>query len=232
MRRFVSLVAMVAWLVVLTGCVQVEITPVMPKLPWDRGGPEPAAVTTTPYDDGRPPAPTTRPPVTEAPPPPTQAAATFAPRTTPPVTAKNLNPADCRIDEMRVEMAPDPSASGADFDAYLVWMTNLSTRSCQLLGYPGVDFMAGPDGPQIGHDGFRDRVYTPSRFSIRPGQRAAAEVRITHAAAVPACQPVTVGGVQVYVPNTKSPVFIAMPVEACGNPQAIQMTVRATRLVG
>lgn len=212
----------------MTGCVSVAVPGLVPKMPW-QSDPDPA-ITQAPYDDGAPPSSdsvTTAEPTTYAPPPP--ATTSFAPRTTPPRAASSINPADCTVEEILVQFVTDPQNSGQDHSAYLVWMTNISTRRCELLGYPGVDFMSGPDGEQVGHEGFRDRVYTPSRFAIAPGQRGVAEVRMLNANVVPGCAPVTVPGVRIYVPNTGRPQFFPVPLQACSNPQAIQLTVRATR---
>lgn len=244
MRRLTPLTAIALLVLLLSGCVQVTVLPALPKLPWqqDPGGQGAGTTAPAPYDDSSvvtpEPLPTTPATGTHGPPV-TQAPTTFVPQTTrpiPPTTrtvpTTSVNPADCRTDEVSVTFVTDPSASGRNYDAYLVWMRNVSTRSCQLFGFPGVDFMSGPGGQQVGHEGFRDRIYTPTRISIDPGQRAAAEVRIADTASVAGCRPTSVPGVRIYVPNTYSPQFFAMPVQACSNPQAIQLTVRATRFVG
>lgn len=139
---------------------------------------------------------------------------------------------DCQPGDLDISFVADPSASGADYSAYLLWMTNISSSACEIAGFPGVDFAAGPSGLQVGRAGSWDRIYEPQRFSLAPGQRAAAEVRIIHASRLSNCQPTAVNYVKVIAPNTWTGYLFPLSVTACANPEVKQLSVRVSRKVG
>lgn len=153
---------------------------------------------------------------------------TIQPTVPPPPPTRN----DCQPSELEMSFVDDPSASRAGYSAYLLWMTNTSSSHCEISGFPGVDFALGPSGLQVGRSGAWDRIYEPQRFSLAPGQRAAAEVRIVHAEQLPGCQPTRASYVKVIAPNTWVAYLFPVSVNACTNPDIKQLTVRVSRKVG
>lgn len=194
-------------------------TPVTQSVPW----------TTRPVPSTQPAQPTQQPePVRPVQPAPGDVPITVPPTQQPPAPTSN----DCQPEDLRISFVDDPSASGADYSAYLLWMTNISSGTCDISGFPGVDFASGSSGRQVGRSGAWDRIYEPQRFSLSPGQRAAAEVRITHAPQLASCQPTQVSYVKVIAPNTWTGYLFPLSTTACANPEVKQLSVRVSRKVG
>ncbi|HHV21345.1 MAG TPA: DUF4232 domain-containing protein [Propionibacterium sp.] len=160
---------------------------------------------------------------------PTRAVAT---QVVPPAgTLPPVNVSDCTPAELDVVFEPDPKASGPGYDAYLIWMTNTSSRSCEILGFPGVAFVTGPGGSQIGAAADRDRIYKSTRFVLEPGRQAASEVRVKQPGQFTNCRATTASYLQVIVPNTWTAFLYPANITACSNPDALQLSVRASRKV-
>ncbi|WP_145978615.1 DUF4232 domain-containing protein [Granulicoccus phenolivorans] len=139
---------------------------------------------------------------------------------------------ECGQAQLSLWVVADPAASGADFDAYLLWLQNLGSAACTMKGFPGVDFVAA-DGRQIGADGARDRTYQGNQITLSPGERAASEIRIKRTSAVSGCQAVPAYGIQVIPPNTRWLTAYALPgLQACANAADKQLSVRSVRFVG
>ena len=54
-------------------------------------------------------------------------------------------------------------------------------KTCALYGYPGVSFVSGVGGSQIGKDAARDRTAAPKVVTLAPGQRGSFALRVVDA---------------------------------------------------
>jgi hypothetical protein len=106
--------------------------------------------------------------------------------------------------------------------------TNSGSRSCVIQGYPGVSYVAGDDGHQVGPAAFR--VGTKGGpISLAPGATANAPVGFVQVGNFdPAvCQPTPVRGLRVYPPHETAAMFVAMDGTGCaGSPPDPQLLVR------
>ena len=95
--------------------------------------------------------------------------------------------------------------------------TNVSASSCRLQGFPGVSFVAGADGHQVGSPAARNGN-AGAPVVLRTGLTASALLRLTDSDsyAPKACAPVPVFGYRVYPPDSTTGMFVPTSgIEAC-----------------
>jgi uncharacterized protein DUF4232 len=107
--------------------------------------------------------------------------------------------------------------------------TNRGNRSCELQGFPGVSYVAGDDGHQVGSAAARTGDRGKS-VPIAPGGTASAQLRQVNVANFDAatCQPTPVRGLRVYPPGETAAIFVPLGGTGCaGTPSGPQLTVQA-----
>lgn len=106
---------------------------------------------------------------------------------------------------------------------------------CTLSGYPGVSFVAGADGTQLGVPAVR-RKTRATTVRLGPGDRAAARLQIVNTGSYDAarCQPRTADGLRVYPPGSKQAAFVPLEIRACRRDlgQSKQLTVSPVEAAG
>jgi Protein of unknown function (DUF4232) len=100
-------------------------------------------------------------------------------------------------------------------------LRNTGSSACTLFGYPGVSWVAGADGHQVGAGAVRQPDPTGSAektVTLAPGALASAPLDIVDAAVfTPSqCKPVPVRGLRVYPPGEKAALFLSLPTSAGG----------------
>ncbi|MFC9361941.1 DUF4232 domain-containing protein [Rhodococcus sp. NPDC057014] len=156
----------------------------------------------------------------------TSEAATTTTTTAPsPTGTSTAHPDRCLIGELQVTLGQPSGAAGSQ-EIPLVF-TNTGTRDCILHGYPGVSYVAAPDGPQVGAAAERDGG-TETPVTVAPGARATAAVRATVVQNYPAdtCGPTPVAGFRVYPPNDTGSVFLPYPTTGCSQSGVKQLSVQ------
>ena len=95
----------------------------------------------------------------------------------------------CANSTLRASLAPAGAAAGTAY--YALRLTNVSASSCSLFGYPGVSFVSGAGGQQIGSAAARNPLYPVTTVVLSPNGTANATVGIAAAANYPAarCHP-------------------------------------------
>lgn len=138
-------------------------------------------------------------------------------RTLPPATSPT-GPAMCSVAELIVSLGPPNGAAGSVY--YPLRFHNRSALSCTLDGYPGVSFVSGPAGGQIGAPATRDQQSPARTLLIAPGGTVAAAVQVVDPYNYPTsgCQPVHAAGLRVYPPGSTAAVFLPLPGPACSVP--------------
>jgi hypothetical protein len=101
--------------------------------------------------------------------------------------------------------------AGAGHSFIPIVFTNTGAQPCTIAAYPGVSFVAGDDGHQVGDPASRVSAPTPT-VTLQPGQAASAALSIANVGVYdPAqCQPVTVRGLRVYPPNNTAALFVPL----------------------
>jgi len=95
--------------------------------------------------------------------------------------------------------------------------TNVSSHSCVLYGFPGVSWVTGIRGSQIGSAATRERSYSPVTVTLAPGAIAHAVVQIADAGNFPAatCKPVTAHWLRVYPPDQFTSLYAKFTTQVC-----------------
>jgi len=100
-------------------------------------------------------------------------------------------------------------------------LKNVGSAACALYGYPGVSWVAGADGHQVGAAAVRQADPTggaEKTVTLAPGAVASAPLDIVDAAVFSpsTCKPVPVRGLRVYPPGEKAALFLSMPTQSGG----------------
>lgn len=109
-----------------------------------------------------------------------------------------------------------PGGAAAGTSSSFVIFHNQSQTTCTLHGHPGVSYVTGSDGHQVG--AAADREGDTTLVSLKPGDYAHAKLFTISYQNYdpPTCQPTTVEGYRVYPPDQTGSAFIAAPGQTCG----------------
>ncbi len=107
-----------------------------------------------------------------------------------------------------------------------VQMRNVGRRACTLDGYPGVSWVTGRHGHQVGPAAQRARLRShPRTVTLAPGRLASAGLDIVEGdGGLPAsrCHPEPVAGLRVYPPGDRTPLYLRLtyedPAGVCTSP--------------
>ena len=127
------------------------------------------------------------------------------------------SPTDCQTANLRVGLG---SAEGAAGHTILpIQFTNVGKQNCTMVAWPGVSYVAGDDGHQVGQAAQRvgDRG---SVVTLKPGAVASAELDEVHVETYDAsqCQITQVRGLRIYPPHNTASVFVAQQdAKACAS---------------
>ncbi|MDI2027435.1 DUF4232 domain-containing protein [Saccharopolyspora sp. TS4A08] len=133
----------------------------------------------------------------------------------------------CKVADLAVTVQYVDSAAGTVHQA--LRFTNTGNRTCEIQGFPGVSYVGGDDGHQIGKPAGRSGDKGPA-ITLDPGSQAWAPL----AAPRPenydeaTCRPQEARGFRVYPPQEYDSVFVPLPLTACSNTEAVGnfLTVR------
>jgi hypothetical protein len=119
-------------------------------------------------------------------------------------------------------------ASGAAGSTYYtLLLTNRGSAACVLQGYPGVSFVTGAGGQQIGAPAARISGPAPT-VQLAPGGSAGAALQISVASNFGSgCQPASAAGLRVFPPNQTAALFLAQADQTCSNPADVTLHVGA-----
>lgn len=131
----------------------------------------------------------------------------------------------CRSAQLAASLGPPEGAAGSVYRVLI--FTNTSNRDCQLRGFPGVSYVAGDGGQQVGPaaEQVGDRG---GSVRIAPGATASAQVQLVNVANYDAatCRPTPVRGLRVYPPGETAALFVPAEGTGCaGTPPGPQLTV-------
>lgn len=125
----------------------------------------------------------------------------------------------CKVADLAVTVEYVDAAAGTVHQA--LRFTNSGNRTCEVQGFPGVSYVGGEDGHQIGKPAGRSGSKGPA-ITLAPGAQAWAPL----AAPRPenyddaTCQPRQARGFRVYPPQEYDSVFVPLTMTACSNADA------------
>ncbi|MBE1499482.1 hypothetical protein H4696_006582 [Amycolatopsis lexingtonensis] len=170
------------------------------------GGATPAASSSTPSTSASP---------TSA----TVTTATSAPSSSTPASAPVAQPADnglCKAGDVKLALGQGDAGAGSTYRPLLI--TNSSSKPCTIQGFPGVSYVAGADGHQVGKDAFREGT-KGNAVKLNPGQTAVADVQFVNVQNFDpnTCQPTAVKGLRIYLPQETASNFLPSEGTGCAS---------------
>jgi hypothetical protein len=107
------------------------------------------------------------------------------------------------------------AAAGSTY--YPLNLANTSKTSCYLFGYPGVSFVTGPSGSQIGVPASRNPAVAPRTVILTPGGIAHVTVQVVDALnySKSDCKPVTAHWLKVFPPGQFTALYIKFTATTC-----------------
>lgn len=126
------------------------------------------------------------------------------------------DPGLCRSSDLRLSLGRGDAAAGTVYRP--LEFTNISDHPCVLDGYPGVSYVGGADGHQVGapanREGDKGAPITLGKGEVASAMTGFANVGNYDAVT---CQPQPVRGLRVYPPQETASLYIDLPTTGCGN---------------
>ena len=110
-------------------------------------------------------------------------------------------------------------------------LTNTGGRTCTIQGFPGVSYVAGDDGHQVGPAAFREGT-KGAVVTLVPGETAFATVGFVQVQNFDpnVCKPTPVRGLRIYPPHDTAAMFLPLEGTGCaGTPPGNQLTVKTVQ---
>ncbi|MBV8931406.1 MAG: DUF4232 domain-containing protein [Kutzneria sp.] len=138
----------------------------------------------------------------------------------------------CKAAGLRLDLKPTDGGMGKA--SQLMVFTNVSKYSCTIAGFPGVSYVTGDNGSQVGAPAQHNGTETP-QVTLAPGQAASSRIDMQEVEAVPQgtdCRPTALRGLRVYPPDDTAAMFVSLPPlasgdqrQGCANPAIDQLAV-------
>lgn len=157
---------------------------------------------------------------------PVTSSSTAAPTaSTAPASTTPAGPTRCTTAALTGALTGSNGAAGSIY--YSLVLTNHGSSACVMQGYPGVSFVAGTQGQQLGAPASRIPGSAPS-FTVQPGSSGHAVLQITEAGNYGSgCQLTPVAGLRVYPPDQTTSLFIAHTDQGCANTSDVVLHIGA-----
>ncbi|HEX7303565.1 DUF4232 domain-containing protein [Lentzea sp.] len=127
-------------------------------------------------------------------------------------------PAACRSADLGLGLTAEEGGGGMNKMRYVLTFTNKGSAGCTLFGFPGVSFVTGDSGTQVGAPATKESG-SPASVTIPAGGSASSHLTITNAGVYdPAeCAPTDVRGLRVYPPGETAALFLPKEQQACSS---------------
>jgi hypothetical protein len=160
---------------------------------------------------------------------PSSAATTPASTATPATTSTPDGPPGCASTALSPRLGVSQGTAGTIYQ--VVVLTNTSSATCTLYGYPGVSFVTGSGGSQIGAPATRNNVVTPALVTLAGGATANFLLGVHEAGAYPPseCQLTSVDWLRIYAPGDTGALYLQYKTQACGKASLSIMNVTVVR---
>jgi hypothetical protein len=140
----------------------------------------------------------------------------------------STGPQRCTTAELSVSLGQGDAGAGSVMQPLV--FTNTGSRTCELRGFPGVSYVAGDDGHQVGPAAEMSGDRGPE-VPIAPRGTAVAPLRLANVLNFDeaACRPTPVRGLRVYPPGDTASIFVATQGQGCSvtppDPQLFVQTI-------
>ncbi|MFJ7210903.1 DUF4232 domain-containing protein [Amycolatopsis sp. NPDC098790] len=122
----------------------------------------------------------------------------------------------CKAGDVTLSLGQGDAGAGSMYRPLLI--KNTSAKACEIQGFPGVSYVAGNDGHQVGKDAFREGT-KGNAVKLDPGQTAAADIQFVNVQNFDpgTCQPTAVKGLRIYLPQETASKFVPTDGTACAS---------------
>jgi hypothetical protein len=137
--------------------------------------------------------------------------------TTPATPPSTPSAPPCSTADLSATVNTSPGGAAAGSTYYPLNFTNTSKSSCYLFGYPGVSFVTGPSGSQIGQPASRNPAVAPSTVILPAGGTAHVTIQVVDALnySKSTCQPVTAHWLKVFPPGQFTALYVKFSALTC-----------------
>jgi Protein of unknown function (DUF4232) len=154
------------------------------------------------------------------------APATSSPSVSSP-SAAAPGPSGCLASGLQAAVGSSQGAAGTIYS--VIVLTNTSNATCTLYGYPGVSFVTGVGGAQVGLPATKDPVVAKTLVTLAPGGQAAFLLGVHDVGAIPGCKITGVDWLRIYPPGDYGSINVQDKTQACTNGNLSIMTVSPVR---
>jgi hypothetical protein len=146
----------------------------------------------------------------------TGSAPSTSPAASPGTEATSAGTPRCHTADLKVSVTPDPAGGATSHHGEFLIFTNSSGHKCTLYGYPGVSFVAGDQGVQVG-SAFTRSGDASKTVTLAAGAKAHATIVLVATAVFDEadCKPVQARGYRIYPPGETAAIFVSRPQTAC-----------------
>jgi hypothetical protein len=123
----------------------------------------------------------------------------------------------CPTSALRVRVNKVRGGAAAGTSYFPLDFTNTSGHSCDMYGFPGVSFVTGNPGSQIGAPASRVTTFGPETVTLASGASAHAWLGIVDAGnySPSACGPVTAHWLKIYPPDQFTALYTKFTAQVC-----------------
>ncbi|MDT8910306.1 DUF4232 domain-containing protein [Amycolatopsis sp. PS_44_ISF1] len=120
----------------------------------------------------------------------------------------------CKADDVTLSLGQGDAGAGSSYRPLDI--KNTSSKPCTIQGFPGVSYVGGNDGQQIGPAAVRAGDKGEA-IRLNPGQTAAADLQFVNVRNFDpdTCKPTAVKGLRVYLPQETASKFLPDPGTGC-----------------
>jgi hypothetical protein len=136
---------------------------------------------------------------------------------------------ECKSTSLKLSLGQSSGAAGHIYQP--LRFTNSGAQNCVIVGFPGVTYVTGTNGTQVGAPAQRDGA-KGGQILLKPGQVASTIVTLTDVGVFDpgVCKPTPTLGLRVYPPDQTASLFIAQTGTGCaGNPPSAQLRVQTIK---
>ncbi|MGI3780773.1 MAG: DUF4232 domain-containing protein [Janthinobacterium lividum] len=142
-------------------------------------------------------------------------ASTPASSTSPSTSTAGSGSGGCAVGSLKITYTNDTGGGGAGSVSGALTFQNTGTASCTLAGFPGVSFVGGGNGTQVGQAATKTDGAVKTR-TLRPGTSVKAALRRTQPGMYgDDCHQTKVDGFRVFPPGSTESAFVAFPTTGC-----------------
>ena len=136
-----------------------------------------------------------------------------------------VGPAACLASDLQAQLGASQGTAGTIYQ--VIVLTNTSASGCTLYGYPGVSFVRGQGGSQVGAPATRNPAVKAGQLTLAPGGKASALLAVHDAGAYPDCRLTSVDWLRIYPPGDFGSLYVQYKAQTCANTRKSILTVTA-----